>query len=1298
MSRLRAATARAVAENQELARRTAAELRALADRLRSSVSAVCPDEFASAVHRDERRVLGDIAAELTELGHRRTTGFDKFSIVLFGRTGAGKSSLLEALRGGHGDLISPGYADWTTEVSSVDWETCTVVDTPGIQGWGRTTSREELEELARQALIAADIVILCFDDQNQLEGEFRKVADWIAAYRKPAVVVLNVRQQNWRLPARVPRLRSRETLSLAQAEHAGHIRDKLAAVGLVDVPLVALNTQRAVFARVREPIRLPEDQLPSCRGQRAEFGTATLLDWSNLPLLEDLLATAIDTGAHRIRHGMVLGRVIGRLDRAAARLDDEVAQAAAEAVRHTERGLEQLLTILGVPDPAGPADPAMRRLLEGLDRLRAARGGDFDTPPAGTAQRHARNAIAATLGKLRREAADRAEQVVDEAIRDRREVDAAEFHRRVFEVAELEQATVRLTAELTEHLAAKVGLAAADVVADLEAVRVTTATVSGRAGRATQNGGDAAGVASVGLGLLFTAGAANAWNPVGWSLLAASVATGLAGPPVRKWLRRRGARRREQELSRARGAARAAVAETFDNVQDDMAGWFDDVVRQAAVGRLTGLVDQALALRTVQTTAQDNLRVVGETRNQIKRWADEGPAPSGVLREAVRLIETAHPADTVRRSIWLGEQWCDDPTGLDGAPAPPPTRQTSAGTSPMDQRILDRLPRVLAEACAVPLPGAGRAWLARLTEALTDDPQATTLLSELHELAADERPRVLVLGDYSGGKSSLIKRLLVDDGQRQPEELRVSGGPATAEAGSYPWAGVRLIDSPGLQTDPEHTERALAEIPDAALVLHVVGANTVTGDRSGLDLVLRGDPRRGVLAKLDRTVFVVNRADELSVNPFLDMAGFARVLAAKETELQAALAAGPDDAHVTVPLDRVLFTAADPGGLVGNDRDAISADYDTHRTWDGIGALTATLVRFGPQLAENGVDVTVLHGGLARLGALTKSTQAERDTVHHRMVLRARLRADIEHAVHSFDLVERRAGQTLRHVVANALDQLIESALLADGDSRATILERAVRFWDDEEIGQAVREWSADTEHRVLECSDEVVALLRRTVGSRDFRRNLGDVPGLAPVQFPEDRSDQYETVNQGASALDKVIRVAGHLQHTKVLRTGAATAQGLAAGAFLRQGAFRSVWLGAALRVAHDSQTKAAMVLRTARRTGAGLQVLTTGIELGLILRDRRKDRDREEQFAEAIRALGDQGDEWAQSITEADPALDHLRTAAAALHDALSTLAEEEATDHRASSALDARLRTYERCAGDGRAALACLATATP
>jgi tRNA U34 5-carboxymethylaminomethyl modifying GTPase MnmE/TrmE len=101
MSRLRAATARAVAENQDLARRTAAELRALADRLHTGVFSDDPDEFASAVHRDERRVLDDIAAELTELGHRRTTEFDRFSIVLFGRTGTGKSSLLEALRGGH---------------------------------------------------------------------------------------------------------------------------------------------------------------------------------------------------------------------------------------------------------------------------------------------------------------------------------------------------------------------------------------------------------------------------------------------------------------------------------------------------------------------------------------------------------------------------------------------------------------------------------------------------------------------------------------------------------------------------------------------------------------------------------------------------------------------------------------------------------------------------------------------------------------------------------------------------------------------------------------------------------------------------------------------------------------------------------------------------------------------------------------------------------------------------------------------------------------------------------------------
>ena len=129
---------------------------------------------------------------------------ETFNLVLFGRTGAGKSSLIEALSGGTGAPISHRESDWTTDVREVRWGSCRLFDTPGIAGWGRTVARSELEARAEAAVADADVVFLCFDTQSQQEGEFGKVAEWIGRYGKPALAVLNSRNGRWRFCCESP--------------------------------------------------------------------------------------------------------------------------------------------------------------------------------------------------------------------------------------------------------------------------------------------------------------------------------------------------------------------------------------------------------------------------------------------------------------------------------------------------------------------------------------------------------------------------------------------------------------------------------------------------------------------------------------------------------------------------------------------------------------------------------------------------------------------------------------------------------------------------------------------------------------------------------------------------------------------------------------------------------------------------------------------------------------------------------------------------------------------------------------
>jgi tRNA U34 5-carboxymethylaminomethyl modifying GTPase MnmE/TrmE len=112
--------------------------------------------------------LEDVVIDLRDTLDASRNAVSTFNIAFFGRTGAGKSTLLSALGGLDGKLVSPlGRSDFTTDVQALNWRGCRLYDTPGINGWGATRPRVELEESARTAVEVADVVLLCFDTQSQ---------------------------------------------------------------------------------------------------------------------------------------------------------------------------------------------------------------------------------------------------------------------------------------------------------------------------------------------------------------------------------------------------------------------------------------------------------------------------------------------------------------------------------------------------------------------------------------------------------------------------------------------------------------------------------------------------------------------------------------------------------------------------------------------------------------------------------------------------------------------------------------------------------------------------------------------------------------------------------------------------------------------------------------------------------------------------------------------------------------------------------------------------------------------------
>ena len=113
---------------------------------------------------------------------------EKFSVTLFGRTMAGKSTLMEVLTEGDGTAIGKGAQRTTRDIRRYVWNGLAVTDVPGIGAF----EGEEDSRLAFDAARTADLIVfLLTDDAPQaVEAEcFSQIKD----LGKPVIVIMNVK-------------------------------------------------------------------------------------------------------------------------------------------------------------------------------------------------------------------------------------------------------------------------------------------------------------------------------------------------------------------------------------------------------------------------------------------------------------------------------------------------------------------------------------------------------------------------------------------------------------------------------------------------------------------------------------------------------------------------------------------------------------------------------------------------------------------------------------------------------------------------------------------------------------------------------------------------------------------------------------------------------------------------------------------------------------------------------------------------------------------------------------------------
>jgi hypothetical protein len=236
-------------------------------------------------------------------------------------------------------------------------------------------------------------------------------------------------------------------------------------------------------------------------------------------------------------------------------------------------------------------------------------------------------------------------------------------------------------------------------------------------------------------------------------------------------------------------------------------------------------------------------------------------------------------------------------------------------------------------------------WISRASEAIREaagEEGARAIEAEWNGFDAVGKPIVTVFGPYDSGKSTLLKRLLVDDGVDVPSWLTVSARRETFEIKEVDALGCRFRDTPGIAGgNTEHEQLAREAVTLSDVILLVVTPQLLTGDREAVISVLSGETfRRGGLSMARAVLTVIAKLDEGSVDPTDDREGYDDYGHRKRTEWAHLL----DAASVDLGGEMVFAVAADPFQRVGNVAAPSRCDYrEEYRKWDGMGVLASAL-------------------------------------------------------------------------------------------------------------------------------------------------------------------------------------------------------------------------------------------------------------------------------------------------------------------------------------------------------------------
>lgn len=1064
-------------------------------------------------------LVNEASPKIKELFKRQQKELSTFKIVLFGRTGAGKSTLIEAFVGGNGDTVSLGDSDWTTQVAPKKWNSCVFVDTPGVGGWGRVNSREELEQKAQYAVETADLVLLCFDSQNHTAYEFKKVADWIQKYGKPVIVVFNSRNKLWRMPKKATTERQRKNISQQVWQQTNSIRDELEKMEMFDVPIVALSSHRALYARIKEPFSGPykENYKKELVKYRSEYGIENLEKWSNFPALEALIIEAISSDAVGLRLGMLREQTCGVLCSLKNDLR-QLQQEAQTASNFWEDYIKRNLNIVGYPhsrqlfpkEPGGEVD-----LLTKLEQLRKE---PFQAPTEGEYQVHAKRLLSTKLEPLRSESLNKAQQLVLDAFDKGQQLSEENFKNLVFNSDKIQQAANSIVQEAVEYLQQKLELERKETDSDVKCITRATKVDGNRntgwqwANYAAIGGGFLGSVASV-LGSLAVA---NFWNPFGWAAGVAAAVSFIGGLAsfAFGWFSDHASKEAEKtRLSKRREALSQvlqAVNETYDNLTQKITEETSTISQTALVETLDPLLCNAIALRLIQQETQSTEVHLRDIISQIPLRI---PAQQLLLRAANSVEQKSFPnVPSAELKLWLGEDWISDPTGLKSEDS----ADGKVISNPITwlKNILKEQPfkakfSQIADYANSLQSGTAAKWLNETRQILTPaDDEIAKLLNELDIFSKDQKTRLHLYGDWNTGKTSFIKRLIIDAGLNIPENLEVRADPTTAVVGKYEWNGVWLVDNPGFQsTRANDTDVALDSLADASAIIYLFNQNLITGDTNAIDLILKGDGERGILPKQDRTLFIINRCDQLGVDPTESPNEYLRLCQRKKEELVLAL----ESRGIFITIKQVFCMSSDPYGLMGNRRDINSKDFDPYRDWDGFNSFVNAFLSKRSEIQKMGADWLILEAALARLSNLIGTVTEIEKNLEKKEKSINQLYQILSESIEKADRIKTEIKIELRRIVHDHTTGLIQDTLSALGEAEIQAQAKLLsEWWTDKAFQYQLTQWHKKAQDKINGWVKNTESLIERRIASAEFQdtfpeliSKVGGSDNLIPVNNP---------------------------------------------------------------------------------------------------------------------------------------------------------------------------------------------------